>query len=157
MLFSLKKREFVSHFFFFLFQFFFSFFLKKKNFSFVRMETNHIETAATAFARVKELMMGSGWIAFEHKFGADIKAEKKALPGKSVEIARAEGVVENVTPETLFNLVFNQTFEEKKKSDDSMLADEIVESINDDIRIVYQAYSAPWPVSGRDILLNRSK
>lgn len=71
---------------------------------------------------------------------------------------RAEGVVEGTTPQALFDLVYNQSFAEKKKSDDSMLADEVVESLNGDaLRIVYQAYSAPWPVSSRDLLLNRSK
>lgn len=53
--------------------------------------------------------------------------------------------------------MFNQTFEDKKKGDDSLVADEIVEQLSPDVRVIYQAYSLPWPLSGRDILLNRSK
>ncbi len=113
--------------------------------------------AAKALARIKELLEQPGWIDFEHKGAKDVKASKKALPGKGVEIVRSDGVIEGVTPATLCDLVMNQSFEDKKKADASMLADEVVEQIDEALRVVYQAYSAPWPVSGRDLLLNRSR
>jgi hypothetical protein len=112
--------------------------------------------AATALVRVKQLLEEPGWVEFEHKGGKDVKAQKKTLPGKSVEIVRSDGLVEGVAPAVLCDWVMNQSFDDKKKSDASMQADEVVEEVGD-VRIVYQAYSAPWPVSGRDLLLNRSR
>ena len=113
--------------------------------------------ATSALARIKVLLEEPGWTEFEHKGAKDVKAQKKTLPGKGVEMVRAEGIIEGVAPAALFDLVFNQTFADKKKSDDSMQADEVVEEVEGGaLRIVYQAYSAPWPVSGRDLLLNRS-
>ena len=86
-----------------------------------------------------------------------MEAWKKALPGKSVEVVKATGVIDGVQPEELRNKVYDQPFDEKKKSDDSFLEEEVLETVDDSTKVIYQAYSAPWPVSNRDLVILRSK
>ena len=47
----------------------------------------------------------------------------------------------DVSAEKLFNKVYNQTYEEKKKNDSSMLDDKILDKVAENIIIRYQAYS----------------
>ena len=115
------------------------------------------EEAKAAFERVKTMLNEDGWTPVEHKAAADIKAWKRSLPGKSVEVVKATGVVDGVQPGELNDKVFNQPYEEKKKADDSFIAEELLETVDDNSKILYQAYSAPWPVSNRDLVLLRSK
>ena len=120
--------------------------------------TDYAKQATDAFERVKGLLSGEeGWTPLEHKHGADIAAHKKLLEGKSVEMVRAEGLVEGAQAEALRDRVFNQSFEEKKKGDDSFLEEEILEEVDGNTRVLYQAYSAPWPLSNRDLVMLRSK
>ena len=119
---------------------------------------DYAKQATDAFERVKGLLSGQeGWTPLEHKHGADIAAHKKLLDGKSVEMVRAEGLVEGAQAEALRDRVFNQSFEEKKKGDESFLEEEILEEVDDNTRVLYQAYSAPWPLSNRDLVMLRSK
>jgi hypothetical protein len=57
----------------------------------------------------------------------------------------------------LLEKVFNQTFEEKKKGDDSFLNEEILEAVSDEVKVLYQLYAVPWPLSNRDLVILRSK
>jgi hypothetical protein len=58
------------------------------------MDGGHVAAASAALERVKTLLSEAGWVDFEHKAGTDIKAWKKQLPGKGVEITKAEGVIQ---------------------------------------------------------------
>lgn len=117
----------------------------------------YAESAAEAFGRVKQLMDEPGWSAFEHKSDPSIVATKRTLPGKSVEIVKASGLVPGIEPRTLRDLVYEQSFEEKKAADSSFLEEQVLEVVDANSKVLYQAYSAPWPVSNRDLVLLRSK
>ncbi len=96
---------------------------------------------------VKEHMEGTeGWIPFEVDEGKapDVNGWKKAIPGSSVEMIKAECLLKGVNAEAIWNRVFTQTFEEKHKADAALLCEETIEQFGENSKVMYQAYHAPW-------------
>jgi hypothetical protein len=52
---------------------------------------DYAAAAKTSLESIKEVIAGEGWVEFEHKGAKDVKASKRALPGKSVEIVKVSG------------------------------------------------------------------
>jgi len=96
-----------------------------------------------------------GWKLFTTEY-PNIQSYEKLTDESPIKIIKATGKL-NCSAEKIFHKIWDQTYEEKKKTDDSLLKDAVLEKIDDHTIITYQSYKAPWPVSSRDFLFLRSK
>lgn len=78
----------------------------------------------------------------------------KADGDSSIRIVKARGVVD-APPSALFEAVFNQSAEDKKKVMSFLLEDDVVESLGEYYQIKRQVYSMPWPLYPRETVTVR--
>eukprot|EP01091_Cochliopodium_minus_P013193 TRINITY_DN418_c0_g1_i1.p2 TRINITY_DN418_c0_g1~~TRINITY_DN418_c0_g1_i1.p2 ORF type:complete len:225 (+),score=78.64 TRINITY_DN418_c0_g1_i1:49-675(+) len=118
--------------------------------------TDYNKLSSEAFEKFKgHFKTNDGWTALKNDFQG-IESWEKLTTESPIKIIKATGTLK-CSAEKMFNKIWNQTYEEKKKGDDSLLEDTILEKIDDNTLIKYQGYKATWPVSNRDFLFLRSK
>ncbi len=107
---------------------------------------------------MKHLNDSSGWVPMEVDAAKcpGVQAWKKAVEGTSVEMIKATGLVPGADAAALCDRIFSQTYAEKAKEDPSFIAEEVLLEEGPS-KVMYQVYSAPWPVSNRDLVFRRTK
>ena len=75
------------------------------------------------------------------------------MKDSSVKLIKAQSIINGITPEELGQRLWTETIEKKKQQDETLLEHEVLDkNDNDELRILYQQYKLPWPLSNRSIL-----
>ena len=78
----------------------------------------------------------------------DIHCYKRTLEN-GINMTKGVGLI-NKSAEEIRSLLW--TYNRKKEWDDSLEEIYVISQFSEDFRLIYQRFSAPWPVSGRDFV-----
>lgn len=83
----------------------------------------------------------------------DVKLDSLEVSETPITIKRAKGII-HCNARKLFDYMWKQTLEDKKKYEDTLAEDKIIQPLNDDSHIRYQIYKFPWPLDNRDAVVS---
>eukprot|EP01089_Gocevia_fonbrunei_P015219 TRINITY_DN437_c0_g4_i2.p1 TRINITY_DN437_c0_g4~~TRINITY_DN437_c0_g4_i2.p1 ORF type:complete len:212 (+),score=54.00 TRINITY_DN437_c0_g4_i2:93-728(+) len=110
---------------------------------------------AETFKEIKELMESAtttenGWDPLSLPPGCS-GAWTRSNAQSSVRLVRSQAEI-NASVDTVGDYMWNETAEAKKKDDETLLEHTVVVEPSNELRLLYQLYKLPWPISNRDAL-----
>eukprot|EP01120_Amphizonella_sp_Union-15-10_P009910 TRINITY_DN385_c0_g1_i1.p1 TRINITY_DN385_c0_g1~~TRINITY_DN385_c0_g1_i1.p1 ORF type:complete len:369 (-),score=71.83 TRINITY_DN385_c0_g1_i1:25-1131(-) len=107
--------------------------------------------AAKTLEECLQLAEGPGWSLINHGYDSDVRLYDKTEPGSPVNFIKTEAIFE-ASPQEVMDLASVEDFNKRRQWEPELKHFEVVEVISPSISVIYQQYSAPYPVQDRDFV-----